>query len=225
MNIIQTTFHSPGPVQWSAIIRRAFTISSIQYKRKEAADNVIKSVARTRRMWDKEESDHLVHMVQTMGPKWTQIARTLGRPPSVVYNRYKLLTDTAEFHGPWSREELDRLRELTKGQTDADRIDWAQVRLQMPRLRPIPIIRLTYKHSVDPKIRHGRWTDDEVARLQQLVKVYGTDNWEAVAAGMHTRTKRQTLERYRWQQAEGLKKGIYIYIYICIILDDDNIFE
>ncbi|KAG2217149.1 hypothetical protein INT45_011324 [Circinella minor] len=207
MNIIQTSFHNSGHIQWSAIIRRTFTISTIQYNKKTTTDNVITSVARTRRIWTDEESDRLINLVETMGPKWTQISRTLDRPPSVVYNRYKHLTDTTEFHGPWTEVELNSLREATKGQTDVDRIDWNKVRLQLPRLRPISIIRLTYKHSVDPKIRHGRWSEKEVERLQWLVKLYGTDNWDAVADALGTRTKRQTLERWRWQQAGGLKKG------------------
>ncbi|KAI7855198.1 hypothetical protein BDC45DRAFT_568535 [Circinella umbellata] len=209
MNIIQKTFHNSGHIQWSAIIRRTFTISTIQYNNKKGTDNVITSVARTRRLWSNEESDRLVKLVETMGPKWSQISQALDRPPSVVYNRYKFLTDTAEFHGPWTKEELESLREATKGQTNIDHIDWEKVRLQLPRLRPIPIIRLTYKHSVDPKIRHGRWSKEEVERLQKLVKLYGTDNFELIAAGMGTRTKRQTLERWRWQQAAGLKKGRY----------------
>ncbi|KAI8150144.1 hypothetical protein BJV82DRAFT_498861, partial [Fennellomyces sp. T-0311] len=163
---------------------------------------------RTRRIWSKEDSDKLVAMVKQIGPKWTQISHELNRPPSVVFNRYKLLTDTVEFHGPWTQEELDRLAELTKGKS-LKSIDWDQVRVQMPRLRPVPILRLTFKHSIDPVIRHGRWTDEEIERLQELVGLYGTDDWDAVSSSIRTRTRRQCLERWRWQQQAGLKKGRY----------------
>ncbi|KAI9270438.1 hypothetical protein BDA99DRAFT_501789 [Phascolomyces articulosus] len=212
MELLQTTFHNTiRSFQWSGLIRRALTISSTQYKqggpgktRVSTADKEV--VTRTRRMWSKEDSDRLVQMVQIMGPKWTAIGRTLDRPASAVFNRYKHLTDTHEFHGPWAASELDRLRELTKGK-QSNEINWEQVRLQMPRLRPVCILRLTYKHSVDPKIRHGRWSEEEVARLEQLVRVYRGQDWDSIEQGMGTRTKRQCLERWRWQQAGGLKKG------------------
>ncbi|KAI9495319.1 hypothetical protein BDB00DRAFT_760324 [Zychaea mexicana] len=210
MNYLQSTFRATQPFQFASLLRRTFYQTAVRCKDQTAKTSVVTAqVARTRRVWTKEESDTLIRLVKAMGPRWTRIAHQLNRPVSVAFNKYKYLTDTVEYHGPWSQEELDRLRELTKGKNQIEDINWDNVRLQMPRMRPVPILRLTYKYSVDPKIRRGRWTDEEIGRLQHFVSMYGTENWDIVADAMRTRTKRQCLERWRWQQAGGLKKGRY----------------
>ncbi|RCH78075.1 hypothetical protein CU098_006650, partial [Rhizopus stolonifer] len=63
-----------------------------------------------------------------------------------------------------------------------------------------------YKYSLDPTIKHGRWTEEENKKLVELVMMYGEDRMDKVAEGMGTRSRRQCLERWRWQMPD-VKKG------------------
>lgn len=169
------------------------------------------SVARTRRVWTDEESKKLLELVAEKGKRWTFLQKHYfpDRPYAVLANRYRMLTDKESYHGPWTDEERERLRQLTKGHTSEATIDWDKLRDEMPRPRPIVQLQLTWRHSINPAIRHGRWTEPEIQKLDQLVAQYGTDDWVAVAQGVQSRTPRQCLERWKWQQDKSLKKGRY----------------
>lgn len=167
------------------------------------------SIARTRRVWTDEESQKLLELVESEGKRWTYLQKTYfpDRPGAVLANRYKMLTDKTSYHGPWTDEERERLRQLTRGHSSESTIDWETLRQKMPRPRPIVQLQLTWRHSIDPAIRHGKWSEPEIEKLDQLVAKYGTSDWEAVARGVQSRTARQCLERWKWQQDRSLKKG------------------
>ncbi|KAG0180497.1 Myb-like DNA-binding domain protein [Apophysomyces sp. BC1021] len=159
--------------------------------------------SRNRRIWTPGEDDRLLKLADEYGSRWSTISKFFDeRCPSTIQNRYKMLRGDM-FLGPWSKEELGMLRDMVK---NPETTDWEAVQLRLPRKRPISILKLTWKHSLDPKINHGRWSKEEADMLKKMVELYGpTDNWASIAAGLGTRTPRQCLERWRWQENAGYK--------------------
>lgn len=161
---------------------------------------------RTRRLWTEEESELLLKLVEENGPRWTYISRFFNNRSAVkCLNRWKLLT-RKDLHGPWSKEELDKLREVTRGKQFQD-LNWEEIQKQLPAPRPIPLIKQTWMHSINPQIKHGKWSPQEIKQFDDLIKVYGLNNWDAVAEGIGTRTRRQCIERWRWQHRQDIHKG------------------
>jgi hypothetical protein len=161
---------------------------------------------RSRCPWTEEEDEKLMRLIKTMGKSWTAISNEfVNRSPSVVMNRYALLTD-GYVRGPWQKEELEALKNAGKGRIFQDILDWHEIQSQLPRRRPIFMIRQTYKHTLDPRIKHGRWTKEESEKLKHCMAMYGDQGMERVAEFMGSRTPRQCLERWRWQMSD-VKKG------------------
>lgn len=177
------------------------------------------SLYRVRKVWTKEEDEKLLNLYAEMGPRWTAISRHFKNrlPAAVRVHVFRLLEaqDTDPKHdsylgytGPWTDEEIAALRSAMKGK-DPNQVNWETIQAQLPRKRPPLLLKNTWKHSLDPKLRHGRWTPEESDALAKLVKVYGTNNWDAVADGIPTRSRRQCLERWRWQQDRNIEKGFF----------------
>ncbi|KAL1932095.1 hypothetical protein VTP01DRAFT_9151 [Rhizomucor pusillus] len=186
--------------RWNASLRFLPTI------RQMTSQAETKTHVRTRRVWTEEESKRLLDLVEEHGPRWTFISRFFNNRNAVkCLNRWKLLTQK-EVYGPWSEEELDALRKITRGKK-LQELDFEKIQKQLPKHRPIPLIRQTWMHTINPDIKHGRWSPEEIKRLDDLIKIYGVQNWDAVAEGMGTRTRRQCIERFRWQHQQDLQKG------------------
>ncbi|KAL9542936.1 hypothetical protein MBANPS3_008357 [Mucor bainieri] len=161
---------------------------------------------RSRCNWTKEEDEKLFDLIAAHGKRWTMLSsHFVDRSPSNVMNRYRLLVDEAT-RGPWSKEELQALEKAGQGKAFHDIKDWKAIQSQLPRQRPTYMIKQTYKHTVDPNIKHGKWSPDEIERLTSLIQRYGENNMQQVAALMGSRTARQCLERWRWQMTNE-KKG------------------
>lgn len=154
---------------------------------------------RSRCNWTKEEDEKLLDLIATYGKRWTMLSgHFVDRSPSNVMNRYRLLMDVST-RGPWTKEELEALAEAGQGKAFHEIQDWKAIQRQLPRQRPTYMIKQTYKHTVDPNIKHGRWSKEETEKLQELIDRYGEDNMQQVASVMGSRTARQCLERWRWQ--------------------------
>ncbi|CEP15297.1 hypothetical protein [Parasitella parasitica] len=161
---------------------------------------------RSRCNWTPEEDEKLLELIKIHGTRWTMLSRQfVDRPPSVLLNRYALLQNKAA-RGPWTKEELKTLKDLGRGRPYQDIQDWEMIQQKMPEERPLFMIKQTYKHSLDPGIKHGKWSSDEVEKLRSLIFRLGEDNMEQVALMMGSRTPRQCLERWRWQMTTE-KKG------------------
>ncbi|ORZ03225.1 Homeodomain-like protein, partial [Syncephalastrum racemosum] len=174
---------------------------------------------RVRKTWTKQEDEKLLKLYNEMGPRWTAISRQFKDrlPATIRVHVWRLLEaqnkqlEDGSYHGytgPWTDEEIEALRSAMKGK-DPNNVDWETIQAQLPRKRPPLYIKNTWKFSLDPKLRHGKWTAEETDALAKLVKVYGTENWDAVAEGIPTRTRRQCLERWRWQQDRSIEKGVF----------------
>ncbi|KAI9482727.1 MAG: hypothetical protein EXX96DRAFT_555431 [Benjaminiella poitrasii] len=178
----------------------------VERLRREALKIEAPASLRPRCRWSKEEDAKLFKLVEQYGKRWTMISQEfIDRSPSNVVNRYNLLT-SHDTRGPWTKPELNKLRELGRGRTFEEVDDWDAIQQQLVRLRPMFMIKQTYKHSLDPRLKHGRWSEEETVRLEQLVEHYGEDKMELVAQLMGSRTKRQCLERWRWQMSD-IRKG------------------
>ncbi|KAI7865005.1 hypothetical protein BDF14DRAFT_1709383, partial [Spinellus fusiger] len=161
------------------------------------------NITRTRKPWTTEEKSRLEELFETLGPKWSEIATHFeGRSPSNIQQRYRALFGI-EVIGPWTKEEIDCLRELV---VDEETTDWAYVQRKLPMPRPLLHIKQTWQHSINPKIVHGKWSEEETERLVGLVRMLGDKNWVSVSKHMTTRTPRQCLERWKWQ-VNTKKKG------------------
>lgn len=214
----RTVTHAAFPLRLFPASFRGYITAAVDTPRPgsipEEYASAPKGYSRTRREWTKEESDLLMRLANNRQMSWRTIASHFqNRSPSSCHTRYRLLISKREddYQGPWTPEEMHKLRELTEGKTTADEIDWEEVQIALPRRRRLVYIKLAWEHSVNPKLKFGRWSDDEIERLRKMVQLYGINNWDAVAEGVGTRTKRQCLERWRWQQAADIHKGRYRY--------------
>lgn len=180
--------------------------SPIELLREKAYKVEQQASLRSRCNWTKEENEKLLDLINTYGKRWTFISRQfVDRSPSNVMNRYQLIND-ANSRGPWSKEELKALADIGEGKAFHEIQDWKSIQEKLPRKRPLFMVKQTYKHTIDPHIKHGRWTSDEVDKLRGLIQKYGENNMEQVALLMGSRTQRQCLERWRWQMTNE-KKG------------------
>lgn len=181
-------------------------LSPAELLRKEAQKIEVASSLRPRCLWLKEEDEKILRMVKELGKRWTFISKHfVDRPPSTLMNRYSLLTD-GKARGPWSDEEVKVLRELGQYRSPDNIDNWEEIQAKLPVRRPLFLIRQKYIYSLNPATKFGHWTQEESDRLEKLITRYGENDISQVAIMMGTRTKRQCLERWRWQMA-SIKKG------------------
>ncbi|GAA5811033.1 hypothetical protein MFLAVUS_004462 [Mucor flavus] len=180
-------------------------LSPSELLRKEALKIEVASSLRPRCLWLEEEDEKLLRLVNEHGKRWTFISKYfIDRPASTLMNRYSLLKDE-KGRGPWTEEELKVLREVSKGKSPDEIDNWEEIQQALPN-RPMFLIKQKYTYSLNPATKFGRWTQEESEKLQQLITRYGENNLDKVAMLMGSRTRRQCLERWRWQMA-SIKKG------------------
>lgn len=181
-------------------------LSPSELLRKEALKIEVASSLRPRCLWLEEEDKKLLRLVEEHGKRWTFISKHfVDRPASTLMNRYSLLTDE-KGRGPWTKEELDVLKDLAKGRSPDEIDNWEEIQKKLPIPRPMFLIKQKYIYSLNPATKFGRWTQEESEKLEKLISLYGENNLDRVAAAMGSRTRRQCLERWRWQMA-SIKKG------------------
>ena len=84
-------------------------------------------------------------------------------------------------YSPWTEEERERLRTLTKMFTENKRIDWVSVQKNMPN-RSSNQCRMQYNQMIKHKEQAGvnqRWTDEDINRLAVAVNVFG-NQWSFI---------------------------------------------
>ncbi|CAO3598115.1 unnamed protein product [Absidia cylindrospora] len=171
---------------------------------------------KTRRLWTEEEDERLKNLYTLYGPRYTFISQQLpGRSVATVFRRCKYFFDPIfeTTVGKWQKEELTALRTLVEEaigssnhpQVDA-MIDWHTIQRRLPHPRELHIIKMTWYHTLNPKLKHGRWTAEETNTLQRLVQQVGINDWKQVSTLLRTRSPRQCLEKYRHQVAH-VQKG------------------
>ncbi|KAI9361406.1 hypothetical protein BD770DRAFT_310064, partial [Pilaira anomala] len=174
-------------------------LSPSELLRKEALKVEIESSLRPRCIWLEEEDEKLLRLAKEHGKRWTFISKFfIDRPPSSLMNRYRLLIDR-ESRGPWQPFEVEVLKELGRGRGPDEIDNWDEIQQKLPISRPLFLIKQKYVYSLNPAIKFGRWTEEESQRLRDLIEIHGENDMSKIATLMGSRTKRQCLERWRWQ--------------------------
>lgn len=183
-------------------------LAPLELLRREALKIEEASALRPRCAWLPEEDEKLLRLVKEGGKRWTYMSYFfVDRSPSTLMNRYALLTDKSS-RGPFSKKELEIIKEVGAGRTPEE-IDesngWEEFQEKLPHHRPLYLIKQKYTYSCNPAIKFGLWTEEESDKLTSLVAKYGEKNMALIGSLMKTRTKRQCLERWRWQMANTTK--------------------
>lgn len=183
-------------------------LGPLELLRREALKIEQASALRPRCVWLPEEDEKLLRLVNEGGKRWTYMSYFfVDRSPSTLMNRYSLLTNK-NSRGPWSKEELEVIKRLGAGRTpeEIDQADgWEAIQKELPHQRPLFLIKQKYTYSCNPTTKFGLWTEEESDKLASLVAKYGENNMALIGSLMKTRTKRQCLERWRWQMADTRK--------------------
>ncbi|KAI7883376.1 uncharacterized protein EV154DRAFT_450112, partial [Mucor mucedo] len=181
-------------------------LSPAELLRQEAQKVEVECFLRPRCLWLEEEDAKIIKMVNDLGKRWTFISKHfVDRPPSTLMNRYSLLTD-GKGRGPWTDEEVKQLKALGNHRSPDEIDNWQEIQAKLPVYRPLFLIKQKYTYSLNPVIKFGHWSQEESDKLERLITKYGENEISMVAQLMGTRTKRQCLERWRWQMA-SVKKG------------------
>lgn len=181
-------------------------LSPLELLRKEALKIEDEASLRARCLWLPEEDEKLLNLINKEGKRWSYIStHFVNRPAPTLVNRYALLTNR-KSQGPWTPQEVAKLKELGQGRKPEDIDNWKEIQAQLPGHRPLYLIKQKYQFSLNPNIKYGRWSEEESEKLTDLVERYGEKNMTQVAALMGSRTKRQCFERWKWQMS-AIRKG------------------
>ncbi|KAJ6253779.1 myb protein-related [Anaeramoeba flamelloides] len=60
---------------------------------------------------------------------------------------------------------------------------------------------------LNPKLKKGKWSEEEDQRLVKMVEKYGSSNWSKVASHIKNRSSKQCRERWKNQLDPTIKKG------------------
>jgi hypothetical protein len=166
--------------------------------------NIVGSSGRTG-PWSDDEDIKLKDAVQRHGGKdWDTIAALVPRRTrNQCSTRWHTILDTnidptTARAGRWTVDEDKKLKDAvpTHGGTD-----WAVIAALIPG-RTLKQCHNRWDRVLNPSIdrangRTGRWVEDEDIKLKVAVQAHGSKNWDAVAALVPGRTRKQC--RRRWQ--------------------------
>lgn len=80
--------------------------------------------------WEPEEQEMLLDLVAEKGPKWSEIAKVMGRMDSAVRDKYRELQ--RDVVGSWSEEETTLLTKYIAQFRVGDYIPWTLVAKKIP---------------------------------------------------------------------------------------------
>ncbi|ORY85559.1 hypothetical protein BCR37DRAFT_377234 [Protomyces lactucae-debilis] len=157
-----------------------------------------------RRKWTADEDEALTEAVAkyaTCAQKWKKVAAAVGnRHAKLCAKRWDYLDRTTMKgvkRGRWTYDEDVVLSQLVRDWTSSrtDKINWNVIATQLPRLRSGTQAQARYTETLDPSIKKGWWTPEEIMALQAAIQLYGTC-WRQVAQEVPGRTQRQCRMRY-----------------------------
>ncbi|KAG1466102.1 hypothetical protein G6F56_004756 [Rhizopus delemar] len=158
--------------------------------------------------WTAKEDLLLSKAVSKYGShKWTMIANCIpGRTAVQCSTRWFGALNSNIHKGRWSKNEDRILKEtvqyyqsITKSSSSI--LPWSRVAEKIQRRTGVQC-QARWTEALDPKIRKGRWSEEENMLLQKAVAQYGCC-WIRVSSMIPTRTQRQC--RTRWNQMKRLK--------------------
>ncbi|KAG0309453.1 Myb-like DNA-binding domain protein [Dissophora globulifera] len=144
--------------------------------------------------WTKQEDNTLTEAVRLMGEKnWVQIACCFeNRTPAQCNYRWTKSLNPAIRRGHWLEEEDGALRAAFGVYGEAR---WVKIQQHVLGRTDVQC-RERYVNVLSPGVKQGPWTDEENARLVELVEKHGR-NWMLVVAQMGGRTDNQCARRYK----------------------------
>ncbi len=151
--------------------------------------------------WTEEEDEQLQNLVDQHGEKWAEIAKEMSsRTHKQCWQRYTKTLNPAIKQGKWTEEEDEQLQNLV----DQYGENWAKIAKEMSS-RTDHQCSQRYKQTLNPAIKHGKWTKEENEQLQNLVDQYG-ENWAKITKEMSSRTDHQCSQHYRRTLNPAIKK-------------------
>ena len=133
-----------------------------------------------------------------------------------------------------NEEEIEKLNKIiikifkqvkSKGLPEGFCSPWQLIASQLGTNRTAIQCFMMFQRKLNSTFLKGKWTSEEDEQLMSALKIYGTQNWQAVAQTMDGRSGQQCLHRYekainpqikrgRWSSEEDelLRKAIHPFI-------------
>lgn len=168
-------------------------LSYLRYHSTDLKHDEDKKLHVERPRWSNQDTEKLLNLVQEHGNKWQSFTKHFpGKHREHIRLHYLTVKHKRQSLSP---KDKNMIKELLKDEKDIENIDWKQIQQSLPEEKPISIIKLYYRHSLDPALNKGKWTKKETEQLMDLVKEHGKD-WELVSKKLGTRSRYQCSKKY-----------------------------
>ncbi|KAJ3181944.1 Myb-like DNA-binding domain protein [Gaertneriomyces sp. JEL0708] len=173
------------------------------------------------RDWTSAEDNALREAVNEWGSQWQKVAACLKlRTSSQCRDRWKQLLPSETLlaspgepsrwsTGSWTAQEDERLR---RGVELHGRGQWVKI-ARIVGTRSSAQCRERYERRLNPDIRTGRWTGEEVDRLRELYLEYGEGQWAKIGSFLGrgdaaVRKKVRVLAKHGYLEAQLSQEAI-----------------
>jgi len=173
-----------------------------------------KRIKRQLSKWTEAEEKKLEEAVQKYGvSNWSAIAKHVGgkRDNRSCRQRWVLnLRPEIKMKkktGPWSKEEMDQLREILSGLDPKDPSTWELASKAMGYSRNIKQIKGKYENFLAPNLKHGPWTKEEDAILLRLQSEFG-NKWKTFESTLVGRSSERIRRRFTLLSKRSSKNSV-----------------
>ncbi len=162
----------------------------------------INSVKKSNKKWTDAENAQLSNYIKEYGEDWKKIAENLPgtTPRQCKKHGISVLNPTIKYR-KWTEEENEQLKNLV----DQYGENWVKIAKEMLD-RTDNQCNQHYKRTLNPAIKHGKWTKEEDEQLKSLVDQHG-EKWAEIAKEMLDRTDMQCRHHYKRTLNPAIKKG------------------
>ncbi len=152
--------------------------------------------------WTEEENEQLKNLVDQHGENWVKIAKEMPGRTNMQCNRhYKHTLNPTIKRGKWIEEEDEQLKNLV----DQHGEKWVEIAKEMLGRTGIQC-RQRYKHTLNPAIKLGKWTEEENNQLKEAVQRIGEDQWALIAQEFSDKTSEQCAYHWKLLNSKSNKK-------------------
>ncbi len=152
----------------------------------------IKSVKKSKKRWTDAENVQLSNYIKEFGENWKRIAEKMpGTTPHQCKRHWIYVLNPTIKHEKWTKEEDEQLKNLV----DLHEENWVEIAKEM-RNRTNVQCSQHYQRTLNPTIKHEKWTEEEDEQLKNLVDQHG-EKWAEIAKEMPGRTDIRCRQRYK----------------------------